>query len=315
MSPSEINFDSFTGGSTSALSGSDTAEKLADSKDKGLRPLLSYFETLISDYVVSDFSDKYVFRWTGLDDEDQDERNERAKLILTLNEMRAQEGYDAIKDPIGDAPLNPSLIGPWLQMQQQDQQGGDFNGEEQGGDTPEEGNDFGQGGDESGGDFGKSDDDAEGDDQGNPDDDDPHAMQADFGGKPDDGDGPDFGKMAKARQHGICVGDEVFCNHPKQGALAGRVKAYGKDGFTVHDGKAPVTVPWDGYLGHKKRAKRAYTMIDDGDDGMLVEDAETGKRSFIAGAVPGEENDDDLMAGLDENETPITKAIRMGTWA
>ena len=53
MSPSEINFDSFTGGSTSALSGSDTAEKLAASKDSGLRPLLSYFENLLTDYVVS----------------------------------------------------------------------------------------------------------------------------------------------------------------------------------------------------------------------------------------------------------------------
>lgn len=120
ISPSEINFDSFTGGNTSALSGSDTEEKLIDSKDKGLRPLLSYFEDIFSDYMLSAFSDKYVFRWTGLDEEDRQMREERAKLVLTVNEMRAQEGYDAIKDDWGDAPLNPSLIGVWQQSQPQD---------------------------------------------------------------------------------------------------------------------------------------------------------------------------------------------------
>ena len=132
MSPSEINFDSFSGGSSSPLSGSDTAEKLADSKDKGLRPLLSYFENIITDYITCDFSDKYVFRWTGLDEEDSAVKEARAGQILTLNEMRAQEGLPAIKGPLGDAPLNPSLIGPWqalMQQEQQAQQGQDFGGE------------------------------------------------------------------------------------------------------------------------------------------------------------------------------------------
>lgn len=122
MSPSEINFDSFTAGATSALAGSDTAEKLAASKDSGLRPLLSYFENLITDYVVQEFSDKYVFRWTGLDPQDPQQKFEMRKSVLTLNEARAEEGYDALEGPLGDAPLNPSLIGPWLQMQQAQQQ-------------------------------------------------------------------------------------------------------------------------------------------------------------------------------------------------
>lgn len=119
MSPAEINFDSFTAGNTSALSGSDTTEKLAASKDSGLRPLMSYLESLLSDYLVADFSDSLVFRWSGLDGEDESQRVEIRKTVLTLNEMRSEEGYDPIKDPIGDAPLNPSLVGPWLQLQQQ----------------------------------------------------------------------------------------------------------------------------------------------------------------------------------------------------
>lgn len=137
MSPSEISFDSFTAGNTSALSGSDTEEKLADSKDKGLRPLLSYFEGLISDYIVNDFSDQYCFRWTGLDDDDLEMRDQRARLVLTVNEMRAQEGFDTMPGPIGEAPLNPSLVGPWLQMQQAAQQPQPDYGQEQPGDAQE----------------------------------------------------------------------------------------------------------------------------------------------------------------------------------
>ncbi len=121
MSPSEINFDSFTGGSTSALSGSDTAEKLAASKDSGLRPLLAYNENLFTDYIVSEFNPDYCFRFTGLDVEDEGQKLELRKTVLTLNELRAEEGYEKIKDPIGDAPIDPNLLNAWMQMKAQAQ--------------------------------------------------------------------------------------------------------------------------------------------------------------------------------------------------
>jgi hypothetical protein len=141
MSPDEINFESFSA-SKSSLSGNDTAEKLADSKDKGLRPLLSYYETLLSDYVVSSFGDQYCFRWTGLDDADEAMRNERAKLTLTVDEMRAEDGREKMDSDLGTAPLNPSLVGPWMQMMQakQPQDFGQPEGEE-GGQDPQGGGD------------------------------------------------------------------------------------------------------------------------------------------------------------------------------
>lgn len=133
MSPQEINFDSFTGGNTSALSGSDTSEKLAASKDSGLRPVLSYFENLFTDYITQEFSDKYVFRWTGLDPADADKKHEIRKMVLTVNEARAEEGYEAMDGPLGEAPLNPSLVGPWMQMTQQQDQPQDFGQPPEGG--------------------------------------------------------------------------------------------------------------------------------------------------------------------------------------
>lgn len=139
MSPSEINFDSFSGGNTSPLSGSDTGEKLAASKDSGLRPILSYLQGLMSDYVISSFSDKYCFRWTGLDDEDAEWRKERVKLVSTVDEMRADLGMDKYPGDLGGAPVNPSLIGPWSQAQQAAQQPQEDFGDDGSGDPDEAG--------------------------------------------------------------------------------------------------------------------------------------------------------------------------------
>jgi len=120
ISPAEINFDSFSGGSTSPLAGSDTEEKLTASKDSGLRPLLSYFQQLITDYVVGEFSPDLVFRFTGLDPEDLDKRHERSKLTMTVDEMRARDGQPEHEDPlIGKAPVNPSLMQVYMASAQQ----------------------------------------------------------------------------------------------------------------------------------------------------------------------------------------------------
>lgn len=116
ISPDEINFESFSA-SKSALSGSDTEEKIANSKDIGLRPLLSHFENLFTDFIVSEFSDKYVFRWAGLDEESEERRHEMRKTTLTINEVRQEQG----REPVdwGDAPISPPHIGVWQQMQEQ----------------------------------------------------------------------------------------------------------------------------------------------------------------------------------------------------
>ena len=120
IAPDEINFESFSSKNGGIGNGNDTEEKLASSKDKGLRPLLSYFENVFSDFIVADFSDKYVFRFTGMDEEDEKQKFEEDKLVLKVNEMRAARGYDKVSEPWGEAPLNPSLIGVWQASQQQD---------------------------------------------------------------------------------------------------------------------------------------------------------------------------------------------------
>ncbi len=117
IAPDEINFESFTNG-TSSLSGSDTEEKLVNSKDKGLRPLLAHFEDVFSDYIVSSFSDKYLFRWSGLDEKDPKQLWEEEKSLLTFNEARKSRNFDEIKEDWANAPLNQTMMQAWQAGQQ-----------------------------------------------------------------------------------------------------------------------------------------------------------------------------------------------------
>jgi len=148
ISPEEISMESFSAGKSS-LSGGDTEEKLSSGIDKGLRPLLSYIENVFSDFVIRTFSDQYCLRFTGLDEDDPKQQFELRKMVLKVNEARSQLGYDPDDSPLGDAPLNASLLGPWQALQQQMQ--GDFGnpdapGPGDGAQAPEQGQseDFGK---------------------------------------------------------------------------------------------------------------------------------------------------------------------------
>jgi hypothetical protein len=154
MSPAEINFDSFSGGNTSPLGGSDTGEKLAASKDSGLRPILAAQQQQFSDYICSAYGDQFVFRFTGLDEEDDERVHSINMAVSTVNEMRANQDKPPMEGELGDAPLNPSLIGPWMQLKQQAAQQAQQGGPDFG--TPEDEDEPDQA---DGPDFGKTDDD------------------------------------------------------------------------------------------------------------------------------------------------------------
>lgn len=145
IGPEEINFESFGASNRSALSGDDTSEKLANSKDKGFRPLMSHVQSVMSDFICTDFSENLCFRWTGLEEENGEQRFELRKTVLTVNELRVEEGYKPLETAWGNAPANPTLIGAWQAEEQAKQQA------QQGGQPGEEQGDFGQDGDKGGG--------------------------------------------------------------------------------------------------------------------------------------------------------------------
>lgn len=82
-----------------------------------------------------------------------------------------------------------------------------------------------------------------------------------------------------APRPGVAVGDDLYFKHAGQ-PCAGRVMAHGQHGCTLdHDGKQRQ-VKWEHVLGHKKRATQRYSVVDQGEDGMIIEDA-NGARQFI----------------------------------
>lgn len=118
IAPEEVSMESYSAG-RSPLSGSDTEEKLTNSSDKGLEPLLAHFECEYSDYIIRPFSPQYRLQFKGLDADDAQKRFEMRKLVLTLDEGREGEGWDKVGGDIGGVPLNPALQNVWLALRQE----------------------------------------------------------------------------------------------------------------------------------------------------------------------------------------------------
>ncbi|ATI15652.1 hypothetical protein [Bordetella phage vB_BbrM_PHB04] len=103
-------------------------------------------------------------------------------------------------------------------------------------------------------------------------------------------------KKAKPQQEpervpGVEIGDHVYFQHG-DGPRAGCVRAHGKHGCTVDCDGEDHRVPWGKVLGHKKRAAQRYTILDEGEDGMIVEDA-AGQRRYLS--IPPDADEDKLV--------------------
>lgn len=121
MDPTEVYSESFTAG-RSSLSGSDRSEALADARDTGLEPLMTFIESTFTDHLIARISPDHKFRFFGLQPVDRQWRQEMTKLASTVNEAREQDGREPMSDPLlGNAPLNPSLTGIYLQKVQAEQ--------------------------------------------------------------------------------------------------------------------------------------------------------------------------------------------------
>lgn len=139
IDPAEINFSN-NGGAAAQSSVFETSQeqKLKNSKDKGLKPLLRFIESIINKYIISRFSQDYVFAFTGLDDKSEEEKAEldskQVKVWKTVNEIRKEHGEEPIEH--GDVILDPSFLN-YKQQQQNSgaMQDNGFGGMEGGEDT------------------------------------------------------------------------------------------------------------------------------------------------------------------------------------
>lgn len=86
------------------------------------------------------------------------------------------------------------------------------------------------------------------------------------------------------------VGDEVFF-YFKGEPLVGKVLCAGRHGCTVdHDG-SQHRLKWHQISGYKKRAPQTYKILDQGEDGVIVENQD-GRRRYLG--IPPEARDEHL---------------------
>ncbi len=125
IDPAEVNFAN-NGGAVNQGSVFESSQevKLKNSKDKGLKPLLRFVETMINKFIVSKFSQDYVFVFTGLDEKSEEEKAEldskHGKTWKTINEIRKDHGEEPLEN--GDIILDPTYTNYVLQKAMQ--QGG-----------------------------------------------------------------------------------------------------------------------------------------------------------------------------------------------
>lgn len=75
------------------------------------------------------------------------------------------------------------------------------------------------------------------------------------------------------------VGDEVYF-HLNGEPVAGSVVAVGKHGCTIKHKEKHHKIKWSGIAGHKKRSQQRYTVVEQGEDGMIVADS-SGKKRYV----------------------------------
>jgi len=124
------------------------------------------------------------------------------------------------------------------------------------------------------------------------------------------------GSPAKqARKPGVEVGDHVYFKLGDQ-HTHGKVVCHGEHGCHIdHDG-GRSRVYWSDVLGHRSRSAKSAKVIDQGDDGFLMED-DKGRRRFVAGELPEQEperredtpGDHAAIAESIKQATPMTKSI------
>jgi len=101
IDPSEIGFSARENGvSGGGLSGGDTESKLSHSKDKGLKPLLTFIANYINLNIIDNLDPDFKLEFVGIDDESEQEalnrQKEEVKYKKTVNEIRAEDNLPPI---------------------------------------------------------------------------------------------------------------------------------------------------------------------------------------------------------------------------
>jgi hypothetical protein len=123
VDPIEINFIFGNSGQTSSLSQSrPNMEEVTESKDKGLRPLLSHIEDHINTHMIFELNPDFEFAFTGYDAkaeaQEMDSLIQKTTAFMLIDEARAELDMDPLPDDLGQIIRDPN----WMQNKQAQEQ-------------------------------------------------------------------------------------------------------------------------------------------------------------------------------------------------
>jgi hypothetical protein len=126
MDPTEINFDLRGGSGQQPVFMSSNEAQQEVSKDRGLKPLLRFFQDEFNKHIIHPQDEELEFAFVGLDAKTEEQsielRQKQSMTTHTINEARALEDLPPIKD--GDIINSPTYTGYLQQKAMMDQQGG-----------------------------------------------------------------------------------------------------------------------------------------------------------------------------------------------
>lgn len=158
MDPAELGYLFGNEGVSQSLNQQGPAERIAYSRERGLRPLLDFWGRVLQRF-IDELDDRFVLEWTGLDVDNPGERLkarlDKTRTYMTINEARAEDGLEPIDEPWADLPDNAQVfqfVQSQMAMQQpqeqpqEEQAGQPADGEGAQGEDGDEGGDAEQGG-------------------------------------------------------------------------------------------------------------------------------------------------------------------------
>ncbi len=128
MDPIEVNFQYGNAGVKSSLNEASNKEKITESKERGLRPLLVGFAEAMNQSIVWPINEAFEFAFVGLDamtrDQLADLNAKRVKTHMTVDQLRAEDDMPPMPNGTGECILDST----WIQFSQQ-KEGGMEDGE------------------------------------------------------------------------------------------------------------------------------------------------------------------------------------------
>lgn len=119
IDPVEVNFKYGNTGQRGGLGESDNKEKITESKERGLRPILRFIASCFNTHIVWQMNEDFELDFVGLDAKTRsDVADINAKLVKTtrtIDELRAEDDLEPLPDGLGEVILDTA----WMQNAQQ----------------------------------------------------------------------------------------------------------------------------------------------------------------------------------------------------